>query len=145
MKKVYTKIPAMIAMLISVVTAALVLASIVYALKGGDAYIGFLVGIGLYYIEIIIYFFYFIDAILSIVKAIKKIQPIFNSILAFLIVGTIPMVLWALSAKRMYIGLVCVYYFAIFVLEVISIVKHIKIMRECKKNKENQGFRPVTF
>ena len=140
MKKLYTKIPAMIAMLISVVTAALVLASIVYVLKGGDAYIGFLVGIGLYYIEIIIYFFYFIDAILSIVKAIKKIQPIFNSILAFLIVGTIPMVLWALSAKQMYIGLVCVYYFVIFVLEVISIVKHIKIMRECKKNKENQGF-----
>ena len=140
MKKVYTKIPAMIAMLISVVTAALVLASIVYALKGGDAYIGFLVGIGLYYIEIIIYFFYFIDAILSIVKAIKKIQPIFNSILAFLIVGTIPMVLWALSAKRMYIGLVCVYYFAIFVFEVISIVKHVKIMRDCKKEQRKAGF-----
>ena len=76
----------MIAMLISVITAALILASIVYVLKGGDADIGFLVGIGLYYIVIIIHVFYFIDAILSIVKAIKKIQPIFNSILALLIV-----------------------------------------------------------
>lgn len=140
MKKVYTKIPAMIAMLISVITAALVLASIVYALNSGDASIGFLVGIGLCYIEIIIYVFYFIDAILSIVKAIKKIQPIFNSILALLIVGTIPLDLWALSAKRMYIGLVCVHYFTIFVLEVISIVKHIKIMRDCKKEQRKSSF-----
>ena len=140
MKKVYTKIPAMIAMLISVVTVALFLTSLVYVSNGGDADIGFLVVIGLYYIKFIIYGFYFIDAILSIVKTIKKIQPVFNSILALLIVGTIPLELWALNAKRTYIGLVCIYYLAIFVLEVISIVKHIKLMRECKKDKENQFF-----
>ena len=140
MKKVYTKIPAMIAMLISVVTIALFLASLIYVLNGGDADIGFLVVIGLHYIKMIIYGFYFIDAILSIVKAIEKIQPVFNSILALLIVGTIPLELWALDAKRIYIGLVCIYYLAIFVLEVISIVKHIKLMRECKKDKQNQVF-----
>ena len=140
MKKVYTKIPAMIAMLISVVTIALFLASLIYVLNGGDADIGFLVVIGLHYIKMIIYGFYFIDAILSIVKAIEKIQPVFNSILALLIVGIIPLELWALDAKRIYIGLVCIYYLAIFVLEVISIVKHIKLMRECKKDKQNQVF-----
>lgn len=133
MRKLYTKIPAIIAMLICVVAVTLVIALVVFALKDNFNDMGFLLGIVIYYSAIISYLFYLIDAILSIIKAVLKINPVFNGILAFLILGTIPISMWALQAKRLYIGLLCVYYLAVFVFEVISVIKHIKMMRDLKK------------
>lgn len=135
MRKIHTKIPAIIAMLICVIAVALVIALVVFALKDGSSDMGFLLGIVIYYTAVISYLFYFIDAILSIIKAVLKINPVFNGILAFLIVGTIPISLWALQAKHLYIGLICVYYLAIFIFEVISVIKHIKMMRDFKKER----------
>ena len=135
MKKLYTKIPAIIAMLICVVAVALAIALVIFALKANSSDVGFLLGIVIYYAAIISYIFYLIDAVLSIIKAVMKINPVFNGILAVLIVGTIPMSMFAFQAKHLYIGLMYIYYLAIFVLEVISVVKHIKMMRDSKKEK----------
>ena len=138
MRKIYTKIPAIVAMIACIAGFALITTlTIAFLINDDFANPGFGVGIIICATAIISYFFYFIDAILLIVKAVLKIHPVFNGILAFLIVGTIPMTLWTLNAKQLYIGLLCAYYLAIFVLEVISVVKHIKIMRDCKNNKEN--------
>ena len=135
MKKLYTKIPAIIAMLICVVAVALAIALVIFALKANSSDIGFLLGIVIYYAAIISYLFYLIDAVLSIIKAVMKINPVFNGILAVLIVATIPMSMFTLQAKHLYSGLMYIYYLAIFVLEVISVVKHIKMMRDSKKEK----------
>ena len=135
MKKLYTKIPAIIAMLICVVAVALAIALVIFALKANSSDVGFLLGIVIYYAAIISYIFYLIDAVLSIIKAVMKINPVFNGILAVLIVGTIPMSMFTLHAKHLYSGLMYIYYLAIFVLEVISVVKHIKMMRDSKKEK----------
>lgn len=126
MTKIYTKIPAIIGMIVCVIGFVLIIISIAFTIYDGTVNLALLIGRIIVTTATISYLFYFIDAILSIVKAIIKIRPIFNSILALLIVGTIPMELWALRSKRIYIGLLCAYYLAIFVLEVISVVKHIK-------------------
>ena len=136
MRKIYTKIPAIIGMIACLSGVALITALIIYAKNdGSSANPGFLIGLIVFYTAVISYLFYFIDAILSIIKSILKIDPVFNGILAFLIVGTIPMSMWTLYAKNLYIGLMCAYYLVVFVLEVVSVIKHIKIMRDCKKEK----------
>ena len=70
--------------------------------------------------------FYFIDAVLSIIKILMGMHPIYNAILALLLLGAIPM--WIFVGGRPDLALLWnAYYLAIFVLEVISIVKHIKL------------------
>ncbi len=131
-KGIYTKIPAIVGMIICVFMFSLIIAAIILTQKKEFANIGFATGIIIYYPAIISYLLYLFDAALSIVKAVVKIHPVFNSLLALAIVGIIPMTLWTLNSSGFYIGLLCIYYFVIFILEIVSVVKHVKIIRAKK-------------
>ena len=59
-----------------------------------------------------------------------KIHPIFNAVLTVMLLGAIPMGLFVGGKLGINIYIWNVYYLAIFVLEVISISKHMKLNSE---------------
>ena len=71
--------------------------------------------------------FYFIDAIFSIIKIFMKIHPVFNAVLSIMLLGAIPMGLFVGGGLGISIYIWNAYYLAIFILEIVSIVKHIKM------------------
>ena len=56
-----------------------------------------------------------------------KIHPIFNTILSILLLGAIPMALFVGGGLGINIYIWNAYYLAIFILEIVSIVKHVKM------------------
>ena len=66
---------------------------------------------------------------MSIAKAILKIHPVFNTVLAVMLLGAIPMMLFVGAKLGINIYIYFSYYLAIFVLEIVSIIKHIKLSR----------------
>lgn len=125
MKKIYIKIPAIIGLFLNVLGLGL----FIYVLSSlNPEYRG--TGLALLSIcfltAVVSLIFYFIDAILSIIMAIMKINPIFNIILASVII--LPVVL-LICCKQFYTGLLIVYYSIVFLLEIISIIKNIKQKR----------------
>ena len=74
--------------------------------------------------------FYLVDAVLSIIKAIKKINSVFNIIIAIVIVKFIVQLIFC---KQLSIELVIAYNSIIFLLEIISVIIHIKSMRDDRK------------
>ena len=125
MKNVSTKIPAMIAMLMTILTFSLWTPVSLGQVDRG-------LGLALWALgslsAICSLFFYFVDAVLSVIKVFKKIHPVFNSIVVVAIVGIIPMT-WLLL--RGVVGnalwLLFLYGLALVVLEIVSIIKHIKL------------------
>lgn len=118
MRTIITKIPAIIGLILNILGLCLFI-----SLQNTDRGTGlallslcFLMAVG----SLILYF---VDAILSIIRAIKKINPAFNITLALLIV--IPVVL-LICFKPICTGLVIAYYSIIFLFEVISTFMHIK-------------------
>ena len=75
--------------------------------------------------------FYFVDAVFSIIKIFMKIHPIFNTILSIMLLGAIPMGLFVGGGLGISIYIWNAYYLAIFILEIVSIVKHIKMKSSC--------------
>ena len=71
--------------------------------------------------------FYFVDAVLSIIKIFLKIHPIFNAVLSVMLIGAIPMLLFVGGGLGINIYIWNAYYLAIFILEIVSIVKHVKL------------------
>ena len=136
MKSTATKIPAILAMLISLVSFGLLITAFCLPEEPVDegvsrsfAFWAFSVIVSL--ISLILYF---IDAIFSIIKVFLKIHPKFNLILSLLLIGSIPMGIYVGGG----LDIICIfiwytYYLAIFVLEIVSIVKHIKL--NLQKNK----------
>ena len=86
--------------------------------------------------------FYFVDAVMSIAKAILKIHPVFNIVLAVMLFGAIPMMLFVGAKLGINIYIYFSYYLAIFVLEIVSIIKHIKLSRIDKISKLEQHIEP---
>ena len=127
MKKFYVKISGMIAMLMTILTYSLwtpiFLGQVDRGLGLALWALGFLTAI-------CSLFFYFVDAVLSVIKVFKNIHPVFNSIVAVAIVDIIPMT-WLLL--RGVVGnalwLPFLYGLALVVLEIVSIIKHIKLSR----------------
>ena len=108
----FTKIFAILGMVACLIgTAFITTLSIVY-MRNGDssANPGFLMGMIVYGTAILSYLFYFIDAIFSIIKVVLRSRPVFNGILALLVVGAIPMTLWTLNAARLQLLWLCAYY-----------------------------------
>ena len=131
MKETSIKIHAIIAMVISLVSFSLMIASLVALLTEAPVDDGvshsfafWMYGIIVAYFSLI---FYFVDAILSIIKIFHKIHPIFNSVLAVLLIGAIPMALFVGGGLGINIYIWNAYYLAIFILEIVSIVKHVKL------------------
>ena len=137
MKKVYVKISGMIAMLMTILTFSLWTPIFLGQVDRG-------VGLALWALgslsAICGLFFYFVDAVLSVIKVFKKIHPVFNSIVVVAIVGIIPMT-WLLL--RGVVGrLPFLYGLALVVLEIVSIIKHIKLSRIDKISKLEQHIEP---
>ena len=132
MKSTSTKVSAIIAMIISLVSFVLMISSFVALIteppfEQGDiskSFAFWLWGMIVAYFSLI---FYFIDAILSAIKVFMKIHPVFNTILSTLLLGAIPMGIFVGGGLGISIYIWNAYYLAIFTLEIVSIVKHIKM------------------
>ena len=132
MKSTFTKVAAIIAMIISLISFGLMICSFIAlitepAREQGDVSKSFafwVFGMIAAYFSLI---FYFIDAILSAIKVFMKIHPIFNTILSTLLLGAIPMGIFVGGGLGISIYIWNAYYLAIFILEIVSIVKHVKM------------------
>jgi len=61
------------------------------------------------------------------VKIFRRIHPVFNSVLALMLFGAIPMALFVGGGLGINIYIWNAYHLAIFVLETVSIIKHLKL------------------
>lgn len=131
MKNVSTKIPAMIAMLIAIFSLGLLIAAFIVSINEVEPESGVSKSFAFWVFAVITsmlsLIFYFIDAVFSIIKAFMKIHPIFNIVLALLLIGATPMMLFVGGKLGINIYIYFSYYLSIFVLEIISIIKHIKL------------------
>ena len=131
MKNISTKIPAMIAMLIAVFSLGLLIAAFIVSINEVESEMGVSKSFAFWVFAVITsmlsLIFYFIDAVFSIIKAFMKIHPIFNIVLALLLIGATPMMLFVGGKLGINIYIYFSYYLSIFVLEIISIIKHIKL------------------
>ena len=140
MKKVYVKISGMIAMLMTILTFSLWTPIFLGQVDRG-------LGLALWargsLPAICSLFFYFVDAVLSVIKVFKKIHPVFNSVVVVAIVGIIPMT-WLLlrGVVGNVLWLPFLYGLALVVLEIVSIIKHIKLSRIDKISKLEQHIEP---
>ena len=142
MKKLYTKIPAMIAMLIAILSFGLLITAFIVSINEVEPEMGvsksFAFWVYAVLTSILSLIFYFVDAVISVVKAFLRIHPIFNIVLALLLVGAIPMMLFVGAKLGINIYIYFSYYLTIFVLEIVSIIKHIKLPRIDKNSDVEQ-------
>ena len=131
MKSTLTKYPAIIAMIISIFSFGLMIGSLVAIFTEppvddsvSRSFVFWMFGIIVAMFSLI---FYFIDAILSVIKVFMKIHPIFNAILSVMLIGAIPMMIFVGGGLGINIYIWNAYYLAILILEIISIVKHLKL------------------
>ena len=144
MKSLSSKIPAMIAMLIALFSLGLLITAFIVSVNEVEPESGvsksFAFWVYAVLTSILSLIFYFVDAVISVAKAFLRIHPIFNIVLALLLVGAIPMMLFVGAKLGINIYIYFSYYLAIFVLEIVSIVKHIKLSRIDKKSDAEQPF-----
>lgn len=134
MKKQIRKRSGIIAAILSMVSFALVGGAVVAMIKLPANEFGLHPAFGLWVYSMIFALFslpfYFFDAITSIRYAIKKISPMFHIILAIMIFIAIPMCVDIGGGVNTAIWYV--YYAALLVMEIISIIKHLKYKRKIK-------------
>ena len=148
MKDTSTKGAAIFAMIISLISFGLMICSFIALItepahEQGDVSKSFafwVFGMIAAYFSLI---FYFIDAILSAIKVFMKIHPIFNTILSTLLLGAIPMGIFVGGGLGISIYIWNAYYLAIFILEIVSIVKHIKMKSSCDVTRGDPQSTPV--
>ena len=131
MESTSTKGAAIFAMIISLVSFSLMIASFVVMLTETPVDEGVSRSFALWVFGMIVaYFsliFYFADAVFSIIKVVLKIHPVFNAVLSIMLIGAIPMAIFIGGGLGINIYIWNAYYLAIFILEIVSIVKHIKM------------------
>lgn len=131
MKSTSTKVSAIIAMIISLTSFCLIITAFFISANEPPVEMGVSRSFAFWVFGMIVaYFsliFYFIDAILSATKVFMKIHPIFNAILSILLFGAIPMGIFIGGGLGVNIYIWNAYYLAIFILEIVSIAKHIKM------------------
>ena len=139
MKSLSSKIPAMIAMLIAIFSLGLLITAFIVPVKP-ESGVSKSLAFWVYAVitSMLSLIFYFIDAVLSVVKAFLRIHTIFNIVLALLLVGAIPMMLFVGAKLGINIYIYFSYYLTIFVLEIVSIIKHIKLSRIDKNSDVEQ-------
>lgn len=123
MKQLLIKIPAMIALLISLVSFVWYVLFLLDLVHDETWLLSVLTA--MFSIP-----FFFVDAIISFVRAVKKIDSKFNFILAVVLIGAIPMiVIFGGDGKDFFNVIWNVYYLVMFVLEVISIKRAYGIIK----------------
>ena len=133
MKRLYSKIPAMIAMLIAIFSLGLLITAFIVSINEVEPESGvrsFACWVYAVITSMLSLIFYFVDAVISVVKAFLRIHPIFNIVLALLLVGAIPMMLFVGAKLGINIYIYFSYYLAMLILEIVSIIKHIKMTRD---------------
>lgn len=122
MKRILGKIPAVIAMLISLISFFWYVQS--FFEPASDIWIGSVI------VAMLSVPFYLIDAGISLIRAIKKHDSRFNYILALVLIGAVPMVVVFGGDGKDYFNVIWnVYYLLMFALEVISIKKACAVMK----------------
>ena len=131
MKHASFKIPAIVAMAITLLSLALVASAWVIGLLETPTPNAHPTSFALWIYSVILALLslpvYFADAILSIIKACDRIYPVFNAILAAVLLGAIPMLFFVGASTGICIWIWNAYYVLIFVLEVIAIKKHLDL------------------
>ena len=98
MRSVSSKTPAIIAMLISLVSFGLIVSAFVVSINEVPPEMGVSASFALWLLAVVISMIslipYTIDAIFSAIKFFVKINPLFNSILTLILIGAIPMVIF---------------------------------------------------
>ena len=142
MESLSSKIPAMIAMLIAIFSLGLLITAFIVSINEVEPESGvsksFAFWVFAVLTSILSLIFYFVDAVISVVKAFLRIHPIFNIVLALLLVCAIPMMLFVGAKLGINIYIYFSYYLTIFVLEIVSIIKHIKLSRIDKNSDVEQ-------
>ena len=131
MKSTSTKVSAIIAMIISLTSFCLIITAFVISANEPPVEMGVSRSFAFWVFGMIAAYgsliFYFVDAIFSIIKIFMKIHPIFNEILSIMLIGAIPMGIFIGGGLGVNIYIWNAYYLAIFILEIVSIAKHIKM------------------
>ena len=131
MESTSTKISAMIAMAISLISFGLVITALVISANETTVEYGHSKAFGFWMfgsiVSVVSMIFYFIDAILSAIKVFMKIHPVFNAILSVMLIAALPMSIIVGGSLGINIYIWNAYYLVIFILEVVSIIKHIKM------------------
>ena len=130
MRSLFSKIPAMIAMLIAVFSLALLTVAFIVSINEVEPEMGvsrsFAFWVYAVIMSMISLIFYLVDAVFSVIKAMKGIHPLFNAILAVVLIGAIPMAIYVGGGLGIKIYIFFSYYLATLVLEIVSVVKHVK-------------------
>lgn len=132
MKSTSTKVSAIIAMIISLTSFCLIITAFFISANEPPVEMGgvsrsfafWVFGMIVAYFSLI---FYFVDAIVSAIKVFMKIHPVFNAVLSIMLIGAIPMGIFIGGGLGVNIYIWNAYYLAIFILEIVSIAKHIKM------------------
>ena len=134
MESLSSKISAMIAMIIAIFSLGLLITAFIVSINEVEPESGvsksFAFWVYAVLTSILSLIFYFVDAVISVVKAFLRIHPIFNIVLALLLVGAIPMMLFVGAKLGINIYIYFSYYLAMLILEIVSIIKHIKMTRD---------------
>lgn len=77
--------------------------------------------------------FYIIDAIRSIKKALRKILPVFNTILAVMIIIGVAILIFVGGGLGINILIWNIYHLAIVVVEIVSVIRHVLLNAEKDK------------
>ncbi len=134
MKDLSTKAYAMMAMVLSLISFGLILTSFVLLFTEEpvehDVSRSFAFWVYSMIVAYISLLFYFLDAILSIIKVFRRIHPVYNAILSALLLGMTPMAIFVGGGLGINIYLWNAYHLAVFILEILSIVKHVKLQKQ---------------
>ena len=131
MENTASKSSAIFAMIISLISFGLMIASLIVSFNEppveedvSRSFALWVFGMIVAYFSLI---FYFADAVFSIIKVVLKIHPVFNAVLSIMLIGAIPMAIFVGGGLGASIYIWNAYYLAIFILEIISIAKHMKM------------------
>ena len=132
MKKYINKTNGIIAVIISLASLGFLGAAIAFGFKElPDDYMGmppsFAFWVYSMIFSLISMVFYFLDALHSIELAFQKILPAFNIIFALIVFAGIPVAIFI--GGGVYTAVWYVYYAVMIAMEIVSIVKHIKMKR----------------
>lgn len=132
MRKIYPKVSAIVAMLLTVLSLGLLATSIVFLFvedppeQGNSASFAF--WIYAVYVSIFSLKYYTIDAIISVVNVFRKVDPIFNSVLAVVLFAGIPLGIFIGGGRGLVVNIIIwfSYCLVMFILELVSVIRLIK-------------------
>ncbi len=147
MKSIWTKIPAMIGMLLTLATVLWLIAALMYLLlpdllDDGTSFYEPIYEAWMCEISALLYsvfsmIFYVVDAVISVIKANMKIDRDFNIMLTIIIVIGVALGAWAMSPMRIYKSVIWFSYcLLLFAAEIISVIKHIKHTKAKRAEKQ---------